>query len=419
MAVPHAVDGTTGAVGLVVLSAGVAVAAAGALAWRLGGGIAALIASSLMATSPAFLYQAFQPMSDVPVAAAWTLCWLLVVRQAPARAGVAAAIATLIRPNLAPLAAVPWIVAMSIGDRADWQRRAVRFALPVAMAGTAIAMLQWLWYGSPLASGYGSAGELFGVSNIAPNARLYAGWLWDAERAFTLASMLAIACAAWSFVGSRRKPTDGSSVVRSLDPRIVAGMLCFAFGVVLAYLLYAVFEVWSYVRFLLPGMAVIAPLIGATVACALRRLRPLWPCAAIVMVAVAASIGLQSARRLEVFQIAEVTSRAREAGDQLARTLPRRAVLLAGEQSGSMRYATGRPVVRWDALDAASLRAALAALEAEGLEAWWVLDQFEEARVRTRFAGVPEAALDWPPEVEGGRLMRTRAWRISARPGAH
>jgi hypothetical protein len=25
---------------------------------------------------------------------------------------------------------------------------------------------------------------------------------------------------------------------------------------------------------------------------------------------------------------------------------------------------------------------------------------------------VPEAALDWPPDVEAGPLMRTRAWRI-------
>jgi hypothetical protein len=76
-------------------------------------------------------------------------------------------------------------------------------------------------------------------------------------------------------------------------------------------------------------------------------------------------------------------------------------------------------VVRWDGLDATSLRAVLAALDAHGLEPWWVLDQFEESRVRTRFAGVPEAALDWRPEVEAGQLMRTRAWRIASRPGVH
>jgi hypothetical protein len=84
-----------------------------------------------------------------------------------------------------------------------------------------------------------------------------------------------------------------------------------------------------------------------------------------------------------------------------------------------MRYLTGRPIVRWEALDPRSLETAVAVLEARGFEPWWVLDQFEEALVRTRFAGVPEAALDWPPEVEGGPLMRTRAWRIASRPGAH
>jgi hypothetical protein len=90
-------------------------------------------------------------------------------------------------------------------------------------------------------------------------------------------------------------------------------------------------------------------------------------------------------------------------------------VLLSGEQSGSMRYATGRPVVRWEALDAASLGATLAVLRSQGLEPWWVLDQFEEALVRARFAGVPEAQLDWPPRVEAGPLMRTRAWRVADR----
>ena len=110
MALPHAVAGTTGAVLVVVLSAGVAVWATGALAGRLGGGVAALIAATLVATSPTFLYHAFQPMSDVPVTAAWIVCWLQVARAAPASGGLAAAVAALIRPNLAPLAAVPWLV---------------------------------------------------------------------------------------------------------------------------------------------------------------------------------------------------------------------------------------------------------------------------------------------------------------------
>jgi hypothetical protein len=421
MAVPHALAGTAGAVMVVILSAGVAVAAAGALAWRIGGGAAALIASSLAATSPTLLYQAFQPMSDVPVTAAWTLCWLLIAKGAPARAGPAAAIATLIRPNLAPLAAVPWLVAMSRGDRAGWRGRALRFAVPVALAGGAVALLQWRWYGSPLTSGYGSAGELFAVSNVVPNAALYAAWLWEAEPALVLAAVVAMACASWGYVRSRPGQTAiaGSDADRGADARLGVGLLCFAAGIALAYSTYAVFEVWSYVRFLLPGIAAIAVLIGSAFSHALRSLSCWRGVAAIVIVTIASSMALQTARRLGVFQIAEATSRAREAGGQLAGRLPPTAVLLAGEQSGSMRYMTGRPVVRWDGLDATSLRAVLAALDAHGLEPWWVLDQFEESRVRTRFAGVPEAALDWRPEVEAGQLMRTRAWRIASRPGVH
>jgi hypothetical protein len=130
-------------------------------------------------------------------------------------------------------------------------------------------------------------------------------------------------------------------------------------------------------------------------------------------VVVIAAGGFTIARRLDVFEVAAVTARALEAGNQLRRLLPPNAVLIAGEQSGSMRHETGRPIVRWETLDASKLQTVLDALNDRGLEAWWVLDQWEESEVRSRFPGVPEAALDWPPRAEGGPLMRTRAWRIA------
>ena len=77
-----------------------------------------------------------------------------------------------------------------------------------------------------------------------------------------------------------------------------------------------------------------------------------------------------------------------------------------------MRHETGRPIVRWETLDVRMLQTLLGALSDRGLEGWWVLDQWEESAVRSRFPGVPEAALDWPPRAEGGPVMHTRAWRI-------
>ena len=69
----------------------------------------------------------------------------------------------LIRPNLAPLAIVPLFLA----------RNRIAFSIPVAIAGLFLALLQSLWYGSPLRSGYGSAEELFALANIAANASRY------------------------------------------------------------------------------------------------------------------------------------------------------------------------------------------------------------------------------------------------------
>ena len=199
-------------------------------------------------------------------------------------------------------------------------------------------------------------------------------------------------------------------------PSPVGGLLVFAAAVIVAYLVYAVFEVWTYVRFLLPALAVVSALAAAAIAAALRRLPQTIRAAGIVALALTIfATALHTARELGVFQIAAVTARAREAGALLQQKIAARAVMLTSEQSGSMRYLTGRSVLRWDALDRTALRTSLALLDAQGYEVWWVLDQFEEPLVRTRFAGVPEAALDWKPEVEAGPLMRTRGWRVPKR----
>ena len=83
--------------------------------WMAAGG------SLLVATSPVFLYMAMQPMSDVPVTAAWLLvvhCMLRRSTLAAYGAGTSAAVAVLIRLNLAPLALAPaaWLLYLAYRD---------------------------------------------------------------------------------------------------------------------------------------------------------------------------------------------------------------------------------------------------------------------------------------------------------------
>ncbi len=414
MAAPFAIAGNAGASAVITVSAVLAVLSTGALARALAGGTAGLLAAALLAGSPTFLYQSLQPMSDVPITALWIAAFWALTAQWYGAAGAATALAVLVRPNLAPLAAVPlvWIAWSAPRDRRAIS--ALRFSWPVAIAAVVVAGLQWRWYGSPFLSGYGAAGELFTLSNVVPNARLYGAWMWEAEPVFVLTGALAAALAMriWPAPGMQGADAMTLRPLTAVRPAVIA-LSVFACGVVAAYLVYAVFERWSYVRFLLPAISVVAVLLALTVDRVIHRVAPglAGLFVAAVVVAIAAG-GVTVARRLNVFEVADVTARALEAGNQLRPLLPPNAVLIAGEQSGSMRHETGRPIVRWETLDASTLKTALDALNERGLEAWWVLDQWEESVVRSRFPGVPEAALDWPPRAEGGPLMRTRAWRI-------
>ena len=71
------------------------------------GPLTGTIAALLVASSPIFVYQVVQPVSDVPAAFWWTLTLALAVRRtvrASFAGGLAASFAILTRPNLAPLA---------------------------------------------------------------------------------------------------------------------------------------------------------------------------------------------------------------------------------------------------------------------------------------------------------------------------
>ena len=54
--------------------------------------------------------------------------------------------------------------------------------------------------------------------------------------------------------------------------------------------------------------------------------------------------------------------------------LPATAFVLAAQHSGSITYYSGRPTLRWDLLDAASLDRAIASLRRAGYEPYVVLD---------------------------------------------
>ena len=154
---------------------------------------AGLIGAWFVATSPVVVYMMMVPMTDVPVAAAWATALFFVLgtswRSAGA-AGLAAAAAVLIRPNLAPLAgvlAIAYVLRPSTIAQARRARIAQRLGKAAvycagAAGGVAATMLiNRRLYGSPFVSAMATSA----VAQLAKRCNLRL-WRLAARRATPL-----------------------------------------------------------------------------------------------------------------------------------------------------------------------------------------------------------------------------------------
>ena len=223
-----------------------------------------LTAAWLVATSPALLFMLMWPMSDVP-AAAWTAAMILMLLSPSAvaafGAGLAVSAAVLTRGALAPVAAIAavWLIAGAVRARSQDRRwlRVVLFGLGLVPGVVATAWLNSHWYGSALASGYGTTGELFSANRVGTNLANYL-------RSLVETSPIAIAgIAGLAWPGRRLWPSP-------LAPWPALLLAAVAVAVCGPYLIYHSYEPWWYLRFLLPAWP--ALFIGTAVVCERRPL---------------------------------------------------------------------------------------------------------------------------------------------------
>ena len=395
---------------LPALAALVALFAAWSVAVPLTGHPGAILVVACLATLPPFLYQALQPMSDVPALAAWLVAIALASRTStPAVAGAAVAtlIAILIRPNLAPLviavmwqASPPGPLSRAINRRLVPLRQG--YGGPVAIGGAAVlavvlvAAVQAYLYGSPLQSGYGRASELFGVTYIPQNLRLYAVWLREAA-AWPARLVLAVGVLGLAWSAVRHPASRPLALMCSLT--------------VALYLVYIPFDSWTYLRFVLVPLA-LAPVGMACLLGMLQRSRHArwtFPVVAVLLLTVALP-NLRLARDLTVFAVRAREYRYQAAGQFVRDQLPPEAVILAVQHSAAAPYYSGRPVIRPDLLAPDAFGAIVAWATRDQRPLVFVLDEAEPAALRARFGDADLTALDWPPRAEIGRPVSTRVW---------
>jgi hypothetical protein len=375
-------------------------------------------AAVLLACSPAFLFHLVVPMSDVPAAALWSAALVLALRSgvgmrhgkplAPAAAGVCAALAVLVRPNLAPLAVVlgvfvawpdsaPWSYVAArrslrrrrpdrgAPDRHAAWKRAAWFAAPLVAAIGTIAIINWRLYGSPASSGYGDLGPAYAISHIAANARRYAGWLVQTHTPLIGLSAIGL-LAPW---------TMRSGI---LAPRAAALFLVFTLAVAASYLPYSVFEEWWYLRFFLPALPLLLVSMTASTFWALGYL-PLAArvCAFVALGTFLVSHELRFAIDAGLTRLQPDERRYVAVARFIEASTPPNAVFLALQHGGSVRHYGNRLTVRFDRVST-GLDEALASLERAGWRPFILLEDWEEPQFKSQFgASSTVGRLAWRP----------------------
>ena len=135
-------------------------------------------------------------------------------------AGLAASAAILIRPNLAPLAAILVIWRFWTTMEGAAVVPTFRSVVIPMIAGTLPGCLFIAWinnrlYGSPLASGYGSLSALFSLSYIAINIERYGVWLVQSQTPLAVAGIAGAVAAAEVDLANARA-TSGRTAPRSM-----------------------------------------------------------------------------------------------------------------------------------------------------------------------------------------------------------
>jgi len=367
------------------------------------GSTGALLAAVVVTVTPVVLWQAILPMSDVPAGAAWTGAAVLSLsrsRRGALVAGCATAMGLLIRPNLLPLAAVPLAGMMMQRQGAGRWRDAAIFCAPVAAAIMFIAALNQFWFGSPSVSGYGTIGELYSFSYVRENLRLYPAWLWQSQGAGVLLAVVALA----RLRGSNR---------RSIALAIAMVLVTFA-----CYVSYAPFDVWWYLRFLLPGFGALSVLIAAGAVTLARSIPQPWgrliAAAAILLLAVKSVTFAAAARTFGPVRDGE--QRYIAMGEFAAAHLPVEAVVFAVQHSGTMRFYGGRYTLRFDQLVSEPADRLIDQLERAGLHPYLLVDDFERPDAVRYFNLPPGAAPPWPIVARMRESSGVTIYDLSAHP---
>jgi len=374
MAAVRAIAGRAAMFGVVPILGGLGVWWTFLLGRRIGDATAGAAAAVLLAASPPFLYQIVQPMSDVPAAALWAAALVAVTSQRFSSSfieaiagGVVTGVALIVRPNLLPLVAVVAFVVFTRRNATvpNVLRTWTGFAIGVAPFAIAIGVLQNAMYGGPFKSGYGDLDFLFRLDHVRPNLQRYPLWLLQTETPIVLLAL--------------------ASPLLARDRRTCVWLLAFVAAVFACYVPYEVFDAWWYLRFLLPAYPPLLVLTAVALTTLCGRMPARWRVGETVVVALLAFYMVRLTIDRGTFGLRDFERRFRLGGEYVAAHLPENAAVVTGQESGSVRFYSGRLTLFWRELPPDALDRALQFLRDRGYRPYLLLEPWEQMDFVQRF----------------------------------
>ena len=352
---------------------------------RAGGLATGTVAALIAVTSPIVLFQTVVPMSDVPAGAFWTAalaCAFGTRWRDTAAAGLFAAVGLLIRPNLLVLAAVPLLEVLLANRGRQWWRRGLVFGAPLIVVALGIAVLNTYWYGGPSKSGYGAASELYAWDNVWPNVKLYGGWLVESESWGVLAVLI---------------PLVGA-LAPGIDRAVVRGCLLMSIATFASYVSYFQWDVWWYLRFLLPAGGAFAVLVASGFTGIARAIPgPYGRAAAAAALGVFVWTRVSFAAEWGSFgDLKALERRYVHVGEYVDATLPENAAIFSMQHSGGIRFYSGRLTLRYDWVRKERAQDVPAVVERLGYHPFLIIDSWETPSVIEKWGLPPDRALPWP-----------------------
>lgn len=330
----------------------------------------ALLGVVILAWNPVFVTYAKQPMSDVPATAWVTLAIVLALQRSAFSAfaaGLAAGAAVITRPAL--LIAAATIPFLSFRG----ERRFHRFVLSGIAAAIGVAIQMWIQaklFGSPFLTGYGSASGAFTWTHVPLNLVIFAKQLWMAFGPVWLIGTV-------------------SGLVIS-PPELRWRLLTVFAAVTLPYLFWIPFDHWETLRFLLPGVALLSVVLGASFVTLARRMR-IRHLATVVPVFLAIMLAARSEwllRDSSQWAIQSLEARYPLAGEWVNVNTPLNSVVMANQHSGSLRWYGKRQTIRWDFIEPQRLAQTVSELQSRGATVYVALEGDEVAMFEQRFKEV-------------------------------